>query len=136
MTSHLKPHVYGNFKPPRGPKPKREPKANRRPGMSEPHLILIRQLPCCVTGKQPAGEAHHLKGTGERGMGLRSTDRWTVPLSHDAHLDLERQGSRNEVAWFKRNGIDNPHALACALWGATGDLSRMTRIIVAHMGAA
>jgi hypothetical protein len=127
--------VYGNFKArglERRQRARDEPK-KERPGMSEAHLALIRQLPCAVTGKTPAGEAHHLKaGTGERGMGMRSTDRWAIPLRHDPHMELERQGSRNEVAWLQARGIADPLALAEALWAASGDLERMTKIVSAH----
>lgn len=109
--------------------------SDKRPGMSEAHLALVRRLPCCVSGVTPAGEAHHLKqGTGERGAGMRSTDRWAVPLSHERHMELERLGSRNEWAWFRANGIADPLELAAALWSNTGDLERMAKIVRAHMG--
>lgn len=129
--------VYGNFKA-RGldrKKQSRDEVHKERPGMSEAHLALIRQLPCAVSGKAPAGEAHHLKsGTGERGMGRRSSDRWAVPLRHFEHMELEAQGSRAEVAWFQKHGIADPLALAEALWAASGDLERMTKIVQAHRG--
>ena len=131
-----KERVFGNFKPARRErmKPKKSA-AEKRPGMSEKHLALIRQMPCCVSLKMPAGEAHHIKsGTGERGMGLRSTDRWALPLSHDKHMELERLGSRNEVKWFQQHGIEDPHELAAALWANTGDLSRMVAVLMAHRG--
>ena len=98
--------VYGNFKV-RGPK---EPHKNSkwrddRAGMDGKHLALIRQLPCCVTRRQPGGEAHHLKsGTGERGMSVRSTDKWAVPIAHDAHMDVERAGTKRERQWFLDRG--------------------------------
>ena len=128
-----KPHLYGNFRQ-RGIKPKK--KRQTRPGMSKKHLALIRQLPCCVTGWEPCGEAHHLKGTGERGMGMRSTDRWAVPLSHEPHMQLEGYGSLNERAWFRYHGISDPHALADALWHSSGDLERMKEIVRAHRGGS
>lgn len=131
MASEIrKEPVYGNFRI-RGPKKKKERKADSRHGMSEDHLALIRKLPCCITGRVPAGEAHHLKATGERGMGLRSTDRWAVPMAHDSHMEVERAGSRNELGWFKARGIDAID-LATSLWLATGDLPKMTKIVIAH----
>lgn len=131
-----KEHVFCNFKPARKERLKKKPRAaDKRPGMSEAHLALIRKMPCCVTLKVPAGEAHHLKaGTGERGMGLRSTDRWALPLSHDKHMELERIGSRNEVRWFQEHGIEDPIELAAALWANTGDLPRMIAVLMAHRG--
>jgi hypothetical protein len=86
-----------------------------------------------VTLRVPAGEAHHLKqGTGERGAGMRSSDKWAVPLSHAPHMELERESSRNEAKWFERHGIDAPLDLAAALWNASPDVAAMTRIIMAH----
>lgn len=129
--------VYGNFKV-RGPK---EPHKNSkwrddRAGMDGKHLALIRQLPCCVTRRQPGGEAHHLKsGTGERGMSVRSTDKWAVPIAHDAHMDVERAGTKRERQWFLDRGID-PHVLAQDLWGVTGNLEAMGRVLQAHWSHA
>ena len=126
--------VLGNFRKRGAKKPHKNSQTYKdRPGMSEAHLALIRKLPCCISGKMPGGEAHHLKsGTGERGMGLRSTDRWAVPMAHDPHMEVERIGSRNELTWFQAHGID-PVVLAQDLWAATGDLPKMTRIVIAHM---
>lgn len=121
--------------------PKGKSAADKRPGMSAKHLEAIRKLPCLITGRMPAGEAHHLKGTGERGIGLRSTDKWAVPLCHAVHMELEGVGSRNELAWFQGQGgiagrvsIEDPHALADALWHASPDIARMTRIVIEHRG--
>lgn len=125
--------VLANFRK-RGPKKphRNSERFKKRPGMDADHLELIRKLPCCVTGKVPAGEAHHLKaGTGERGIGLRSTDKWAVPMAHDPHMEVERAGTRNELAWFEQRGID-AHVLAQDLWAARGDLAKMTKIVIAH----
>lgn len=127
--------IFGNFRT-KSPK-KRISRQQRREGNCAKHLQLIRQLPCCVTGRVPAGEAHHLKSgsaRNERGVGMRATDKWAVPLSRIPHDELERVGSRNEIAWFRANGIDDPHALAEALWNAQRDVEAMTRIILANRG--
>jgi hypothetical protein len=55
-----------------------------------------------------------------------------LPLGHDMHMNLEAQGSRKEVAWFRAHGIDDPNALAMELWSATGCLDKMTRIVIAY----
>lgn len=126
--------VYGNFRPPRIPNPRKKERArDKRPGMSPEHLALIRQLPCCVTGLSlPVIDPHHLKSAGERGAGLKATDRWCVPLCRQKHDEVERIGSRREVAWFHAHGID-PLALAAALWSATGNLDRMRKIVMTHL---
>lgn len=104
----------------------------KRPGMSEEHLALIRQLPCCVCRKPAPNDPHHLRsGTGEAGGGLRSTDKHTVPVCRADHDDAHGAGSRNEQAWFLARGID-PHLLAADLWGVTGDNEQMKRVLAAH----
>jgi len=135
--TYLGEKVVGNFKPPKNPNKKREPKArDRRPGMSKEHLKLIGQLPSCVSGKRPC-TAHHLQVKNERGASLKATDRWAVPLTEDEHLFgkdcVHSVGSRQEVAWFKKHGIENPYELASALWKASPDLETMTKIIEAHL---
>ena len=126
-------HVYGNFKVKDYSKHENSGAPKKRAGMSEDHLALIRQMPCAASLVMPGGEAHHLKtGTGERGMGLRSTDKWAVPLSTLKHAELERLGSRNELAWFKEHGIKEVRALAEALWANTGDLPKMIAVLMAH----
>jgi hypothetical protein len=110
--------------------------AEKREGNSEAHLLLIRLLPCCVTGKKAPNDPHHLKEglAHERGLGRRSTDRWAVPLSREKHDEVERIGSRNEWAWFRQHGIEDPLELAAALWRNTGDLERMRKVLAAHVG--
>lgn len=118
----------------RGPrdKHKNSEKFKKRPGMSADHLTSIREMPCCACKNGPGGEAHHLKAdTGERGMGLRSTDRWTVPLCRNHHDEVERAGTRNERSWFAKVNIE-PALLAHDLWINTGDFARMVRVLLAH----
>lgn len=125
--------VLGNFKQLPGKIRARKSPRERREGMSREHLELIRKLPCCITGRVPGGEVHHLKSeTKERGMGLRSTDKWGIPMSHAAHMEVEAVGTRNEKAWFLARGID-PHELARSLWASTGNLDRMRRVLMAHV---
>jgi hypothetical protein len=110
-------------------------KRAERPGNSEEHLEALRKCPCVISLRVPAGEVHHLKsGTGERGAGMRSSDKWGLPLAHAAHMELEREGSRNERAWFERHGIDAPLDLAAALWNASPNVALMTKIILANRG--
>lgn len=137
--TYLGDKVLGNFKPTRTTRQKvkaskASTKRAERPGNSEEHLAALRKCPCIVTLRVPAGEVHHLKMTGERGAGMRSSDKWGVPLSHTPHMELEREGSRNERRWFEKHGIDAPLDLAAALWNASPDVAAMTKIIIAHRG--
>lgn len=130
-----------NFKPSREKRQKEKNRDKRkdRPGNSEAHLAALRLCKCIATGKRPAGEVHHLKHlTGERGAGLRSSDKWGVPLSRAPHDEVERAGARNEWAVMKRWGILRPLDLAAALYAASPDIETMDKIIDAHVaeGAA
>jgi hypothetical protein len=89
-----------------------------RPGMSAGHLAFIRRLPCCVCGREPGGEAHHLLRVEGRGMGMKAADRWAVPLCRVHHQSLHDKGG--EEAWFAARGID-ARALAERLWRVSGD---------------
>jgi hypothetical protein len=139
MSQRIIPHGFGepNFKKPIKDRLKKKDVAQHdRPGNDEAYLALLRQMPCCITLRMPGGEVHHLKhGTGERGAGMRSTDRWGVPISHDPHMDCEKQGSRNEHTWFAKHGIADPLGLANALWHAPRDLPTMIKILLAHRTA-
>jgi hypothetical protein len=120
-------------KPIRARRPGRS--ADRRPGMSPRHLALIRQLPCCVTGRPGPNDPHHLIGgpaAAERGVSLKATDRWAVPLSREPHERVQNIGSRNEAAWFREHGIADVAALARELWALSGDLTEMERAVWRH----
>lgn len=110
---------------------------DKRPGMSPEHLALVRQLPCTCCYLDRHTECHHLKSGPafkERGIGLKATDRWVLPLCgpYGHHHELEQFGSRREFDWFWSNFGINPHALANALWHASGDLTRLNRVLLAH----
>lgn len=129
--------VLGNFKPSlRDRRQKRSGEWRKsRPGNDPAHLENVRQLPCCICGSRRNVEAHHLKSTGERGMALKSTDRWAVPLcAIPHHAEVERIGSRNEMGWFVEHGGFDALELAKGLWGVRGNLEAMLRILAAFRG--
>lgn len=132
------PRVLANFKPSKTEraKEKRNHKSayERREGNSKVHKRAIIACPCCVCGKLAPSEPHHLKqGTGERGAGMRSTDKYLVPLCHEHHIHgVERVSSSQEAAFFKKHGIPEPLDLAAALHAASPNVVQMHRIIEAH----
>jgi hypothetical protein len=134
------PKVYGNFRPSIKDRAKKHVSAQeRREGNSKDHLELVRQLPSCVSGIAGPCDPHHLRSAAalaERGVGMRATDRWTVPLLRVEHDELHRISSRLEGAWFAERGVDDVIELAAALWANTGDLERMWKVQQAHMGRA
>ncbi len=76
------------------------------------HLKRVAALPCVICGRMPA-QAHHLRFAQVRGMGLKVSDEFTVPLCAIDHDALHRSG--NEEAWWTAKQM-NPLPLAHALW--------------------
>lgn len=134
-----RPRVLNNQRPSKyAPKPKKERARDRREGMSEAHLALVRKLWCPISNLRRRIEPHHLKSLEAvkfRGIGLKAPDRMVVPLHWEVHWRLEQLGSRREVEFFDEYGI-NPHELADALWANTGCLDTMGRVLEAHQDEA
>ena len=79
------------------------------------HLRFVASQPCLVCGRSPA-DAHHLRFTQPRAMGLKVSDEFTVPLCRAHHRDNHNHG--DEVAWWERRAID-PMATSRMLWVST-----------------
>ena len=72
-----------------------------KPWRSEAYKAFIRQLPCTVCRKTPAGNAHHVKAGG---MGTKCGDDETVPLCgpFGHHDELHRIGKKSfEKKYYK-----------------------------------
>ena len=82
---------------------------------SKAHLKFVASQPCLVCGRSPA-DAHHLRFTQPRAMGLKVSDEFTVPLCRVHHRDVHSHG--DEVAWWERRAID-PLATSRTLWVST-----------------
>jgi hypothetical protein len=76
-----------------------EPRRHR----DKAHLKFVASQPCLVCGRSPA-DAHHLRFTQPRAMGLKVSDEFTVPLCRVHHRDVHSVG--DEVAWWERRAID------------------------------
>jgi hypothetical protein len=79
------------------------------------HLKFVAAQPCLICGRSPA-DAHHLRFTQPRAMGLKVSDEFTVPLCRTHHRDVHSFG--DEVAWWQRRAID-PLATSRVLWVST-----------------
>jgi hypothetical protein len=79
------------------------------------HLKFVASQPCLICGRSPA-DAHHLRFTQPRAMGLKVSDEFTVPLCRTHHRDVHSFG--DEVAWWERRAID-PLATSRVLWVST-----------------
>ena len=90
-----------------------EPKRVR----SEEHLRFVAQQPCVICGRTPA-HAHHVRYAQPRGLSLKVSDEFTVPLCAIHHSENHTTG--DERRWWREHKID-PLVVAQELWkAATG----------------
>jgi hypothetical protein len=71
-----------------------------------------------VCGRQPC-DAHHLRFAQSRGLGLKVSDEFTVPLCRAHHRELHQSGK--EVEWWVRKSIE-PIGVARQFWLETHPL--------------
>jgi len=68
------------------------------------HLRFVAKQPCLVCGRQPS-DAHHLRFAQSRGLSLKVSDEFTVPLCRAHHRELHRAGK--ETDWWAK-AVSNP----------------------------
>jgi Rad52/22 family double-strand break repair protein/Protein of unknown function (DUF968) len=88
-----------------------EPKRVR----SKEHLRFVAQQPCVICGRTPA-HAHHVRYAQPKGLALKVSDQFTVPLCAIHHRENHTTG--DERRWWQERKID-PLAVAQDLWKAT-----------------
>ncbi len=76
------------------------------------HLRFIAKQPCQICGRKPC-DPHHLRFAQPRGLGLKVSDEFVVPLCRGHHRELHRAG--DEVGWWVKTGIE-PLGVARELW--------------------
>jgi hypothetical protein len=79
------------------------------------HLRFVATQPCLLCGRTPS-DPHHVKFAEHRAMGLKVSDKFTVPICRLHHRELHRRG--NERTWWENQGI-NPLPVAAGLWERT-----------------
>lgn len=57
---------------------------------SEKHLKHVRAMPCCVCGAPGPSDPHHFAG--RRGMSVKASDAFTVPLCRQHHDEWHKRG--------------------------------------------
>jgi DNA recombination protein Rad52 len=82
---------------------------------SKEHLRFVASQPCVICGRQPT-HAHHLRHAQSRGVSLKVSDEFTVPLCAIHHNDVHRMG--NEETWWRERKVD-PLGIARSLWQRT-----------------
>jgi DNA recombination protein Rad52 len=85
-----------------------EPKRIR----SKEHLRFVAQQPCLICGRAPS-HAHHVRYAQSRGLGLKVSDEFTVPLCAIHHSQNHATG--DERGWWEQHKID-PMEVARMLW--------------------
>lgn len=83
------------------------------------HLRFVAEQPCLVCGRQPC-DAHHLRFAQSRGLSLKVSDEFTVPLCRAHHRELHRTGKETE--YWTEAGIE-PIGFARKLWLETHPLA-------------
>ena len=104
---------------------KRSPKAIRPKidksvlALSEPkrirckeHLRFVASQPCLICGRSPT-HAHHVRYAQSKGLSLKVSDEFTVPLCAIHHHHIHTTGKERE--WWQERNID-PIKIANTLW--------------------
>jgi DNA recombination protein Rad52 len=93
-----------------------EPKRIR----SKEHLRFVAQQPCLICGRKPS-HAHHVRYAQPRGLGLKVSDEFTVPLCATHHSENHQTG--DEPRWWEQQRID-PIEVARDLWNVSSGRTR------------
>jgi len=88
-----------------------EPKRQR----SKEHLRYVGRQPCLICGRAPS-HAHHIRYAQSRGLALKVSDEFTVPLCAIHHTENHATG--DERKWWEKHGVD-PLPVAQNLWTQT-----------------
>ena len=79
---------------------------------SKEHLRFVAGQPCLICGRTPA-HAHHIRYAQAKGIALKVSDEFTVPLCAIHHSENHATG--DERRWWQERKID-PLAIAHQLW--------------------
>ena len=67
------------------------------------HLRFVASQPCLICGRLPS-QAHHVRYAGSRGLGLKVSDEFAVPLCTIRHHHIHTTGRERE--WWQERKID------------------------------
>ena len=79
---------------------------------SKAHLKFVASRACLICGRSPS-HAHHIRFAQPKGIGLKVSDEFTVPLCAIHHQENHATG--NERQWWQERNLD-PLAVAEKLW--------------------
>ena len=81
------------------------------------HLRFVASQPCLICGRSPS-HAHHVRYAQSKGLSLKVSDEFTVPLCAIHHHNIHTTGKERE--WWQERSID-PLKIANALWRQSRD---------------
>ena len=70
------------------------------------HLRFVASQPCLICGRSPS-HAHHVRYAQSRGLGLKVSDEFTVPLCAIHHHHIHTTGKEQE--WWQERQNRSPH---------------------------
>ena len=76
------------------------------------HLRFVASQPCVICGRRPS-HAHHVRYAQSKGLSLKVSDEFTVPLCAIHHHHIHATGKERE--WWQERKID-PLTVASRLW--------------------
>ena len=76
------------------------------------HLRYVASQPCVICGRSPS-HAHHVRYAQRRGLGIKVSDEFTVPLCATHHGQLNN--TKKEREWWQARKID-PLMIASTMW--------------------
>ena len=79
---------------------------------SKAHLRFVARQPCLICGRSPS-HAHHIRCAQAKGLSLKVSDEFTVPLCAIHHRQIHTTGKERE--WWQEHNID-PLKIANGLW--------------------
>jgi hypothetical protein len=68
-------------------------------------LAEIRKLPCVVCGRSPVDAAHSNQSAHNKGLGIKASDEFTIPLCRQHHIEYDQFQKMNRsesVEWFAK----------------------------------
>ena len=68
-------------------------------------LAAIRKLPCVVCGRSPVDAAHSNQSAHNKGLGIKASDEFTIPLCRNHHVEydqLQKMNRSESVEWFDK----------------------------------
>jgi hypothetical protein len=101
-----------------------EPKRHR----SKEHLRFVAKQPCLICGRSPS-HAHHIRYAQPRGLGLKVSDEFTVPLCAIHHSENHTTGQ--ERRWWQEHNLD-PLPVARRLWQESSDCTRSSATTIEY----